>query len=84
MDITHCVVLRYLSLNGLTPKEIHEDMMVTSGRMTLQTAWLRIGMLNSTVAVVVRKTTPVEEDQPQSPHWRSLTRFMTLSWQTDE
>ena len=31
MDITHCVVLCYLSLNGLTPKEIHEDMMVTPG-----------------------------------------------------
>ena len=31
MDITHFVVIRYLSLKGLTTNEIHEDMMVTPG-----------------------------------------------------
>ena len=29
--ISHRAVIRYLSLNGLTSKEIHEDMVVTLG-----------------------------------------------------
>ena len=31
MDISHCAVIRYLGVKGLTPKEIHEDMVVTLG-----------------------------------------------------
>ena len=30
-NISHCVVIRYLSLKGLTPKEIHKDMAVILG-----------------------------------------------------
>ncbi|XP_041354235.1 protein GVQW3-like [Gigantopelta aegis] len=30
-NISHHAVIRYLGLNGLTPKEIHEDMVVTLG-----------------------------------------------------
>ena len=30
-DISHRAVIRYLGLKGLTPKEIHEDMVVTLG-----------------------------------------------------
>ena len=28
-NISHCADIRYLDLKGLTPKEIHEDMVVT-------------------------------------------------------
>ena len=31
MAISHRAVIRYLGLKGLTPKEIHEDMVVTLG-----------------------------------------------------
>ena len=31
MNIGHCAVIHYLGVKGLTPKEIHEDMMVTLG-----------------------------------------------------
>ena len=34
VNISHCVVIRYLGLLGLTPKEIHEDMVVTLGENT--------------------------------------------------
>ena len=30
-NISHRAVIRYLGLKGLTPKEIHEDMVVTLG-----------------------------------------------------
>ena len=30
-NISHRAVIRYISLKGLTPKEIHEDMVVTQG-----------------------------------------------------
>ena len=30
-NISHRAVIRYLGLEGLTPKEIHEDMVVTLG-----------------------------------------------------
>ena len=30
-NISHRAIIRYLGLEGLTPKEIHEDMVVTLG-----------------------------------------------------
>ena len=30
-NISHCAVIRYPGLKGSTPKEIHEDMVVTVG-----------------------------------------------------
>ncbi|XP_041350779.1 protein GVQW3-like [Gigantopelta aegis] len=34
MDISHRAVIRYFGLTGLTPKEIHEDMVITLGEDT--------------------------------------------------
>ena len=39
-EIRHCVVIRYIGLKGLAPKQVHQDMEATHlERVPLRTAW---------------------------------------------
>ena len=52
-DFSHRVVIRYLCPKGLTPEEIHEDMVVTLGENGSSHSKVKKWDANSNVAVIV-------------------------------
>ena len=82
-NISHREVIHYLGLQGLTPKEIHEDMTVTLEENAPSYSMVKKWPAEFKVAGRVWKMTPVGEGESPSPHRRPLARFMTSSWQTD-
>ena len=60
-NISHCAVIRYLGLKGLTPEEVHENMVVTLGE---------IAPLYSTVKKWVAKFKHGRDSLDDDPHQR--------------
>ena len=76
-NINHRAYIRYLSLKGLTPKEIHEDMVVTLGENAPS-----YSLVKKWDAEFKRGRRPLSEKPSHRHHTRLLPRFMTSSWQT--
>ena len=74
-NISYRSVVHYLGLKDLTPKEIHEDMVITHAPSN--------SMVKKWDAELKRGMDSLEDDSP-SQHRRPLPIFMTSSWQTDE
>ena len=60
----------------ITPDEIHEDVTAIKGN---NAAWLRNGQLNSNRVGNVWKMTPMKEGLVQSPHRKTLIKFMIMA-----
>ena len=79
-NISHRATIRYLGFEGLTPKDIHEDMVVKLGKNAPSYSMVKKWPAEFKRNRESLEDDPVREGQSPSP----LPKCMTSSWQTDE
>ena len=59
-------IIKYLSLKGLTPRQVHEDLVVALGNTASSYTAVKSGLLNLGGVEIAWMTTPGQEEQPLS------------------